>query len=500
MRSFRGFVGQLVAAGALVVALSAAPITDARAADGDTALNIMTATEALQAGKCDRALPALDALWDDPAFVAADADTAEQFRFQRILCTLRLKGPAAAVALSAENTHHPGAGLSSYDLHVFLLLSTEQAPAAAATMEEALTRFPDAAPRLTDLTVMATLLTVVDDTTRYKLLDHLERVRWQIHDPSSRPLIDTLRVAGLRRAVALGDNGLAALYRNDVAPDAYMYALIEGDGRLTDASQPAANVQPVIRAQIDEVKTHIAGRPTDLPGLAYLIRIERSADDHEVALLQLNGILRLVFVNGLDKFEQPMTFPGLIDAKGQLLFDLQKQAQALEVYKDAAQYLKGPGTVDFTIAYMNALIDLGQDREALNVGSRIDFLSMNGDQRRALAATQACAYAYLKDTTRYAQSLAFSADAHGVPPVKPYLCAGDTNGAAAALVALINDPDHRDQAIMLMQDVKSQVPHSTRNRDYLAAMIALRKRPDVMAAAKAQDIVTRAWPLRFEPE
>ena len=123
---------------------------------------------------------------------------------------------------------------------------------------------------------------------------------------------------------------------------------------------------------------------------------------------------------------------------------------------------------------------------------------MDADQRRALAATQACAYAYLKDNVRYAQALAFSADARGTAAVKPYLCAGDVDGAATALVARINDPDSRDQAIMLMQDVKPQVPHSARNRDYLAAMIALRKRPDVIAAAKAQDIVVRTWPLRFE--
>ncbi len=500
MRSFRGFVGQLAAAGAMIVALGSAPMADAQTMTAATALNIMKATEALQGGKCDQALPPLDALWDDADFQTADPDTAEQFRFQRILCTLNLKGPAAAVALSADNTHHPGAGLASYDLHVFLLLSTDQVPAAAATMDEALTRFPDTAPKLTDMTVMATLFTLQDDATRYHLLDHLERVRWQIHDPSARLLIDTLRVEGLRRAVAAGDHGLAALYRTDVAPDAYVYALIEGDGRLADASQPAANVQPVVRAQIDEVKAHIASRPTDLLGLTYLIRIERSADEHEIALVQLNGIMSLIFQNGLDKFEQPAAFPGLIEAKAHLLLDLQRPAQALDVYKTAAQYLKGPGTVDFSIGYMNALIDLGQDREALAVGSRIDFLSMDGDQRRALAATQACAYAYLKDNVRYTQSLAFSADAQGIPAIKPYLCAGDANGAAAALVARINDPDSRDQAVMLMQDVKPQVPHSTRDRDYLAAMIALRKRPDVQAAAKAQDIVVRAWPLRFEAE
>ena len=500
MRSFRGFVGQLVAAGALIAGLSAAAMAEAQTANGNTALNLMKATEALQGGKCDQAAGPLEALWNDADFQAADPDTAEQFRFQRILCTLNLKGAAAAVALSADNTHHAGAGLASYDLHVFLLLSTKQVPAAATTMEEAMTRFPDGAPKLSDMTVMATLFALEDDSARYKLLDHLERVRWQIHDPSARLLIDTLRVEGLRRAVSAGDHGLAALYRTDVAPDAYIYALIEGDGRLTDSAVPAVNIQPVVRAQIEEIKGHIASRPTDLQGLAYLVSVERSADEHEVALVQLNGILSLIFRNGLDKFEQPGTFPDLIEAKAHLLLDLQKQAQALDVYKEAAQYLRGPGTVDFSIGYMNALIDLGQDREALAVGSRIDFLSMSADQRRALAATQACAYAYLKDTARYAQSLSYSVDANGSPAIKPYLCAGDVNGAAAALIARINDPESRDQAIMLMQDVKPQVPHSTRNRDYLAAMIALRKRPDVQAAAKAQDIVVRAWPLRFEAE
>jgi len=496
MRTLKGWMG-FAAAGALVAALSAgAAVADAPA--NNTALNIMTSTAAVQAGKCDEALAPLEALWNDPAFQAADPDTAEQFRFQRILCTLTLKGAAAAVALSAENEQHAGASIASYDLHTFLLLSTSQVPAAAANVELALTRFPDTSPKMTDMTVMATLLALEDDATRYGLLNHLERVRWQIHDPSGRLIIDTLRLQGLRNALAAGDHGLAALYRADIAPDAYMYALIEGDGRLTDAASPAANLQPVVRAQIEEVKTYIAGRPTDLLGLEYLIGLERSADDHEIALVQLSGILNLIAQNGLQKFEQPNAYPSLIADKAQLLLDLQKLPDALDVFKDGAQRMKGPGTIDFVIAYMNALIDTGLEKDALALEARIDLVSMDARQKRALAATQACAFAYMKDTVRYAQSLAASADEQGIPAIKPYLCAGDVEGAAAALIARINDPASRDQAILLMQDVKPQVPHSGRDRDYINAMIALRKRPDVLAAAKAQDIVVRAWPLRLE--
>ena len=486
-----------VAAGALIAALSgSAAMADAPA--NNTALNIMTSTAAVQSGKCDEALPPLEALWNDADFQAADPDTAEQFRFERILCTLKEKGTAAAVALSAENEHHAGATIAAYDLHTFLLLSTSQIPAAAANVEEALKRFPDTAPKLTDMTVMATLLALQDDKTRYGLLDHLERVRWQIHDPSARLIIDTLRLHGLRSAVAAGDQGLATLYRADIAPDAYIYALVQGDGRLSDAAVPAAPVQPVVRAQIDEVKAYVANRPTDLLGLEYLIGLERSADEHEIALVQLSGILNLIAQNGLQKFEQPNAYPSLIADKAQLLLDLQRVPEALEVFKDGAQRMRGPGTIDFVIAYMNALIDTGQEKEALALEPHIALVAMNAGQKRALAATEACAFAYMKDTVRYTQSLAASADAHGIAAIRPYLCAGDVEGAAAALIARINDPDSRDAAILLMQDVKPQVPHSARDRDYVNVMAALRKRPDVLAAARAQDIVARTWPLRFE--
>lgn len=471
--------------------------TSTAPANTSTAIAIMQASAAMQADKCDEALAPLAQLWDDASLQQSDPDTAESFRFQRVICTFNVSGIDAALALSEQNIRHVGATLTSYDLHAFLLLSAKRVPEAAAILEEAMTRFPDHAPQLTDITVMATLLSLEDGSTTLSLLNHLERVHWQLHDTSGRLIIDTLRLEGLRAAVISKDKALADLYRADLAGDAYMYALSQGDGHISNPAVPALSVIPMVRQQISDVKTHIAETPTDLEGLNYLISLERSNDEHETALVQLGGIIDLIKENGLDKFDSPGTFPTLIAARATLLADLGKYADALAVYKDGAKIMRGPGTFDFTLSYMSYLIDLGQDREALALESRIDFTGLDADEKAQLATTQACAFAYLKDTPRFNAAIAEARAAGPVDP-KPYLCAGDVEGAAAALIARINDEDTRDAAIMQLQEVKPQIPHSERSKAYINGMIALRKRPDVLAAAKAQDIIVRTWPLRFE--
>ncbi len=499
-----GMVRRIAAVGAVALALGFGGAAVAQTAPAvpssgtaNVAVAIMQATAAMQAGKCDEALPFLSQLWDSAELQAADPVTAEQFRFQRILCTLKQSGVAAAVTMSGDNIHHAGATILSYDLHTFLLLSSQQVPAAAAALDEAMTRFPDTAPNLTDISVMATLLTLPDDASRNSLLTHLEKVRWQIHDASGRMILDVLRLYGLRAAVKSNDTELAALYRNDIASDAYIYALSQGDGTLSDAAVPPAYLVPVAKQQIEDVKTHITQRPTDLLGLEYLIGLERSTDDNDIALVQLNGIFNLIRINGLQKFDQPNAYPALMALKARLLLDLNRPGDAIDVYKDGADHMKGPGTIDFTLDYMDYLIAAGREQDALALESHIDFVSMSTGQKRQLAATEACAYAYLKDTTRYSLSLAASADAKGMPAIKPYLCAGDTEGAAAALVAHVNDGDSRDEVIMMLQDSKPQIARTPRDHDYLNALANLKKRPDVVAAATTQKIIVRTWPLRF---
>lgn len=468
----------------------------APAANTNTALNIMQATAAMQAGNCDEALPILELLWNDAELLKGDPDLAEQFRFQRILCTLALKGMPEALALSEEGLKHPGATITSYDLRIFLLLSADQPDTAADVMAAALTRFSSTAHKLTDMTVMGTLLTVKLERRR-ELLASLQRAGWQLRDPSGRMVIDYLRIDGLREAVKAGDKVLADLFRADIADNALIYPMAQGDGNVSDAAVPSAYVMPVLRQQIKDVETYIANTPTDLPGLRYLMVLQRAADEQKIALVQLNGVLQLIRVNGLDKFQSPNTYPNLIRDKAVLLAELGKPDEALALYKEGAKYMKGAGTFNFTMSYMDFLISLGRDKEALELEANIDFTMLSDSDKLRLAGTQACAYGYLKDTARYNVTLSMATTASGLVDPQIYLCAGDTEGAAKALIAFINDPDARDSAIMTMQNSKLPIPNSERDKALINAGAALKKRPDVIAAAKAQNIIIRDWPLRF---
>jgi hypothetical protein len=480
-------------ASADTVTLTPAPT---QAANTNTALNIMQASAAMQAGKCDEALPFLELLWNDQDLLKGDPDLAEQFRFQRILCTLQKGGMPAALTLSEDSLKHPGVTVASYDLRIFLLLNDKQTDAAADVLAEAVTRFSATAYKLTDMTVMVTLLSVKQDRRRV-LLAGLQRAGWQLRDPSGRLVIDYLRLDGLRTAVKGGDKVLADLFRADVADNALIYPISQGDGAISDAAVPSQYVMPVLRQQIKDVETYIANTPTDLPGLRYLIVLQRAADEPQIALVQVNGVLQLIRANGLDKFRVPNTYPNLIRDKAVLLADLGKFEEALTLYKDGARLMKGPGTFSFLISYMDFLISLGRDQEALALESHIDFTMLTDSQKHNLAATQACAYGFLKDEMRYGVALSVATTASGLVDPKVYLCAGDTEGAAKALIAQINHPDARDGAIVFMQNGKLPISYSERDKALNAALVALKKRPDVLAAAKAQNIVPRDWPIRF---
>lgn len=465
-------------------------------ASQNTALNIMQATAAMQSGKCDDALPYLEQLWNDPELLKSDADLAEQFRFQRIVCVLAIEGVPAALSLSEDSLKHPGVTVASYDLRIFLLLSARQPDAAADVMAEAVTRFSATAHKLTDMTVMGTLLSVTQERRR-PLLASLQRAGWQIRDPSGRLVIDYLRLDGLRTAVQSGDRVLADLFRADISDNAFIYAVSQGDGRISDAAAQPQDVSPVLRRQIDEVQTHIANTPTDLPGLRYLVSLQRSAGEEQIALVQVNGVLQLIRANGLDKFKGPAAYPNLIRDKALLLADLGKTEEALALYSEGVKTMTGPAAFGLYLSYMEFLIGQGRDRDALALAAGIEPASLTAADTYRLAATKACAYAYLKDTTGYDASLAMAKTPTGQVNPRIYLCAGNSDGAATALIGLINDPNARDDAIMLLQNAKPPLAHSERDKALGDAMAGLRRRADVLGAAKTQNILVRDWPIRF---
>ena len=463
-----------------------------------TAIAIMQASAALQASDCAAAKAPLNLLWNDPYLDNSDPKLAAQYRGSLIACVASTDGLKAAISLSADNIKRPGAEVSAYDLHVFLLLLDQQVPAAVSALNDSLVKFPDSAGDLSDMSVLGVLLQIrgSDPAQGLVLLDHLEEAHWQPHNPSARPLMGFVRLDGLRVALAAGDAAHTALYRADIARDSLVYAVSQGDGELSDGTAAAMDVRPVMNGEVRQAQAYVAGSPTELTVLSYLMMLERANDQGDLALVQLNGIMDLVDKYGIEKFQNLESFPNLLSVRIALLGEQGRNLDAEKAYADAMTRLTPLGMVDVNLAYMGYLTDRGSEVAALAVESKLDGVELSAEQQAELAAVKACAYAYMGDEPHYAQAMA-SLNGQVMLQVKPALCAGDVDGAAMSLVAAINDPGSRLDVVAFMQNGLPAIAYSERERAYVDRLAALKARPDVVAAAQAAQITIRSWPLRF---
>lgn len=477
----------------MATAASAAPPP----ANPNTAIAIMQASAALQNGDCAGAMPALTRLWDDATLAASDPELAGRFRFQRVGCTAQISGLKPALELSAENLTRAPVTADAYDMHIFLLLMDKQTGAAAAALDTALARFKDRSEDLSDSTVIGVMIDVSDQpAVAGPLLNHMEEAHWQVHAPAFQPLISYWRLQGLRHAVAIGDPLHAALYRADLETDALAYVVSQGDATISDASVTPKAIGPVIQKQIDELKAWVGANPDDLMALSYLVTLERTAGQNDLALTQINGIFTLVDKYGLDKFKGQENYGQLLIDKAELLADLGKPTDAIAAYEAGTAKLSGSAQGDMYLSYMNFLIDSGHDAQGLALAGRIDGKGLNDEQKANFIAQAACAYGYTGNTQAYGAAMAIL----GVQTpqrIKAAMCAGRPDDAAGYLIAALGVPDMRDALIHHMQAGVPAIPLSARDQAVVTAYAALKNRADVERAVKAAQIIVRKWPLRF---
>ena len=487
-------LGALLAAALSGSAYAATPA--APASSPGTAIAIMQASAALQANDCAAALAPLNQLWNDPYLENSDPDMAASFRLRLIACTAEKSGLQEAISLSAENLDRKGSGLTAFDMHAFLQLMAQQPAAAADTLDAAMTRFPDHAADLSDMTVLGTLLQLHDANGPRELamLDHMEQVHWQTHILAARQMLGLLRIEGLRAAVSTGRADVAALYRADIKTDAYSYMIVEGDGTLSQANVGPDAVEPIIAAQINEAKAAFVKTPTDLLTLSYLMGLERADGQSGTALTQLNGVIALIDQYGLGNFSSPETYPQLLGIRGQLLADTGQFNEALAAFQDGAKRVEGMNNGDFYVAYASYLVARGDDKGAIALIDGLNVASLSDAQKEMLIASDACAFGRLGDKN-YASFMHVIGDAP--LRIRPHLCAGDTEGAAADLKSSIGTPPLRETAILLMQDTPQGLPASDKDGAVDNAINALKSRPDVVDAAAKAAIITRAWPLKY---
>ena len=470
----------------------------AQTAPATTAVDIMQATADVDAGKCAEALPILARLWDDPALKASDPDLAAHFRDKRVLCTAEVSGPAEALVLSTQNLALGTPSVDTYGLHVFLQLATGQAQAASQTLDVALDKLGPKSADLADLSVLGTLVLLQDkDKARETaLVAHLEDAHWQTHDITNRPVLDLFRLESLRAATAAGDQLHAAAYRADISKDSTIYILSQGDGRVSRGDVPQQDIRTILAGEIAETKTYIVRHPADLSAISYLISLETTAGDEEIALKQVNAVIELIDANKLAAFENTDSYGSLLSQKASLLADLGKTDLADAAYAEGEARLNGGGTVDFYVNELGYLIDRGREKDAIALASRFDLTNLHPEQKAAIASLVACAFAYGGDTTDY-QTIVGAMPDGIVPKTRPLLCAGDSEAAARNAIAMIKDEDARDAMIVFLQDRQAGVAWGARNQIYLDAVTALRKRSDVLSAGTEANILIRSWPVRF---
>lgn len=484
-----------LAALGLSLGLVGAPVVAAPVSSGGTAIAIMQASAALQAGDCKAAKGPLNLLWHDPYLEQNDPATAAGFRLQLIACTAQLEGLPAALALSTENLTR-AYDVNAYDFHVFLQLMASNTAGAADTLEAGLTRFPDQAPNFSDMSVLGVLVALQGNPERGQaLLNHLEETYWQVHDLSANPLMGMLRLEGLRTAVRTADAPHADLYRAALKTNTLFYILSQGDGNISRADVPAVPVRPVLNGEIEAVKAVITANPANLMALNYLMNLEQVNDQNALALTQLGGILDLVDQYGLDKFSSPESYPDLLTHKAELYARTGNVIEAGKAYEAGATKLGAEKSNDILLSYMNFLVDRGQDQAGLAIKRRLSTLDEG--QAATQVATEACAQGYLGDKVSFAASMA-QLEGADIMRIKPYLCAGDTENAARSVIAAMANPDTRDTMIAFMQDGLPPISVSNRDDAFIAALLALKKRPDVLAAAEASHIIIRQWPVRLD--
>ena len=494
----RYWLSTALAAGLMVAAQAQAAPTSSPQTQGSTALNIMQATAAVDAGKCAEALPVLAQLWDDASLKSGDPGLAADFRAKRVLCTAQVSGAAAALLLSTENLTMAPVSVDAYGLHAFLQLSNGQPEEAAQTIDTALDALGARGADLADISVMGTLVLLHDKNKAREnaLMAHIEDAHWQVHDITSRPLLDLFRLEGLRATAATGDQVHALAYRADIARDSSVYILSQGDGRLSHGDTRPQDVRTILDGEINDTKAYIVRNSRDLSAISYLVGLETTAGQEELALKQVNSMIGLIDANSLAAFANPDSYGNLLSQKASLLADLGKTTEADAAYADGEARLQGRGQVDFYINELSYLIDRGREKEAVALALRFDLTNLQPVQKATIGSLVACALAYGGDKANY-NSLVNAMPDGLVMKTRPLLCAGDSEGAARNTIAQIKDEDSRDSMILFLQDRQSGVAWSARNQIYLDALEALRKRGDVLSATSQANILVRSWPLKF---
>jgi tetratricopeptide (TPR) repeat protein len=452
-----------------------------------------------EGGQCEAALPSARQFWPSTEFATLDVEVRHVFLGATIGCAASLNDYAQAIA-AARAARDLNAAWADYSL-MLLGLDSANNQLVIQSFDAMNASAPQYIKNLEYRTVWRLLRAIreADPSGASELRMHEALVSQGYVPPEAVP-DDAIRQEHARLLLAHGD---VARARDRLAPitDPQTLLRIRIDRRYdalrNDPSfEQQFDIAAAVERHIARARETIAASPRLLGPWLELVQSIRLLGRREEALAEVDRILaRAQSPEGaslFDDYEDQLNW--LLNERSYILYDLNRREEARTTFGQAIGVGEsGNWNVSQVINLASRLQAEGRSAEAVDVLRTVGRASPYGDMW--VAAVRACAGEDLDDAAMRDEAMSFLRahdDDNPAALTRGLLCVNDLDGAAAAYVRRLGNPEHREVALMALQIYEpSPVVLSEQEAELDRRKAAVRDRPEVRAAVEAVGRIER---------
>lgn len=446
-----------------------------------------------EGGACEAALPSARQFWPSTEFATLDVEVRHIFLGATIGCAASLNDYPQAIA-AAHAARDLNAPWADYSL-MLLGLDSENNQLVAQSFDAMNATAPQYVKNLEYRTVWRLLRAVreADPSGATELRMHEALVSQGYVPPDAIP-DDAIRQEHARLLLARGDIARARERLEPVSdPQTLLRIRIDRrfDALRTDPGfEQQFDLVAAVERHIARARESIAANPRLLGPSLELVQSIRLLGRREEALAEVDRILaRAQSPEGaslFDDYEDQLNW--LLNERSYILYDLDRRDEARTTFGQAIGAGEGGNwNVSQVINFASNLQAEGRSAEAVDVLRTVGRASPYGDMW--VAAVRACAGADLSDAAMRDEAMTFLRAHENDNPAaftRGLLCTNDLDGAAAAYVRRLGNPEHRESALLALQIYETPaVVLSEQEAEISRRKAAVRDRPEVRAAIEA---------------
>lgn len=445
---------------------------------------VQTAIDKADQQDCDASLKLLDAVWKDRAFAKLPQPRRTEAYQAAAFCAMALDKDDLAHRYAVEGLRGKEANPYLWNVRIATELNGKRSAEAVETIEAMASSYPGLLNAIPVRWLYPLVREVQPNTElRRRLLSVLAAPSYQPEEVGVTSDYFKREYAAL--LVDSGDKaGGLALARS--IEDPAMLIDISIDPRLRTALPPRFDGRAEVERSLAKAREVAASHPGSMAAVLLVSRYLRMLGRPEDALATLEA--------ARPDSPQGTTFTDLDEQRNWWWDDMARTYQILGRYEDAVGAFRhgidnqedGGLNVSQTINLGVAQLRFDHPADALATISAFETgkYSTSSYGEMQVHLVRGCAQMALGQATAAKADLDYAAAHEKDAPdalVSLRLCAGDLDGAAAALIRHLDDPDQRSRALLLLSDfdpAPATYPTSPDERH----LIELKARPDVQAA------------------